>query len=73
MYKPSKVPGPGTYNDLYNPETQLSYTMRQRTQKPANFWNVIPLILKKTGPGYYNPKEDYLSTGSQKISYQMMK
>lgn len=34
--KDKKVPGPGVYEQDYNPEKKLSYTMRSKAAKPNN-------------------------------------
>ena len=41
LFKNSITPGPGRYkNEVYNPESNLSYSMRMKPKKDFTHWNV---------------------------------
>ena len=46
------TPGPGTYFDRYNPETNLAYTMRSKITAQDR-GHVRMLLCQKLGPGQY--------------------
>jgi hypothetical protein len=57
FFKLSKVPGPGAYQPVFNPETHPAYTMRTKTKYSVTHWNVPSLSRRK-------PDQDSTTHGS---------